>query len=279
VKIAFQNENVTLWHGDCREAMAAMPAESVDLLWTDPPYGHGNNDGDLAAARVGVAGARQRPVEAIANDGADEMRTVVDAMLTEAARVLKRDSCCCCCCCGGGPRPTFAWVAQRMDSGGLTFFHSVIWDKTARGPGMGWRYRRDHEMLMIAHRSGGRLRWADPDKAVSNIVRTMPPREREHPNEKPLAMVQHFVGLQSLPGDTVLDPFCGSGTTLIAALETGRKAIGIEIDERWVEVARRRLERWHAQGRMDFGTANAPGVPPAVAGRHHPVVGVPGSGD
>jgi len=54
----------------------------------------------------------------------------------------------------------------------------------------------------------------------------------------------------------VLDPFCGSGTTLIAALETGRKAIGIEIDERWVEVARRRLERWHAQGRLDFGTAN-----------------------
>ena len=57
-------------------------------------------------------------------------------------------------------------------------------------------------------------------------------------------------------GDTVLDPFAGSGTTLIAALETGRKAIGIEIDERWVAVARRRLERWHAQGRLDFGTAN-----------------------
>jgi DNA modification methylase len=55
----------------------------------------------------------------------------------------------------------------------------------------------------------------------------------------------------------VLDPFCGSGTTLIAALETGRKAIGIEIDERWVTVARQRLERWHAQGRLDFGTANS----------------------
>jgi site-specific DNA-methyltransferase (adenine-specific) len=51
-------------------------------------------------------------------------------------------------------------------------------------------------------------------------------------------------------GATVLDPFCGSGTTLIAALETGRKSIGIEIDERWVEVAIRRLERWHAQGML-----------------------------
>jgi DNA modification methylase len=48
-------------------------------------------------------------------------------------------------------------------------------------------------------------------------------------------------------GDTVLDPFCGSGTTLIAALDTGRKAIGIEIDERWIGVAVKRIERWLAQ--------------------------------
>ncbi len=248
MKIAYQTKDVTLWHGDCREVMADMPAESVALLWTDPPYGHGNNDGDLAAARVGVAGARQRPVEAIANDGAEDMRSVVDGMLTQAARVLKRNCCCCCCCCGGGgPRPTFAWVAQRMDTCGLAFFHSVIWDKTARGSGMGWRYRRDHEMLMIAHRAGGRLRWSDADTAVSNIVRTMPPRDREHPNEKPLALVRYFVGLHSLPGDVVLDPFCGSGTTLIAALDTGRKVIGVEIDDKWVDVAVKQLERWHSQ--------------------------------
>ena len=252
MKIAFQNENVTLWHGDCREGMAAMPAESVDLLWTDPPYGHGNHSNDWNARLNDFRGLEQQP---IANDGADEMRAVLDAMLTEAARVLKRDCCCCCCCCGGGgPRPTFAWVAQRMDSCGLTFFHSVIWDKV--NPGLGWRFRRQHEMVMVAHREGGKLRWADDKKAVPNIWRGSKPRDCEHPNEKPLAMVQHFVGLQSLPGDVVLDPFCGSGTTLIAALETGRKAIGIEIDERWVEVARRRLERWHAQGRLDFGAAN-----------------------
>jgi len=76
-----------------------------------------------------------------------------------------------------------------------------------------------------------------------------------HPTQKPLALLAQLMG--RVKGDTVLDPFCGSGTTLIAALETGRKAIGIEIDERWVDVAVKRLERWHAQGRLDFGTANA----------------------
>lgn len=55
-------------------------------------------------------------------------------------------------------------------------------------------------------------------------------------------------------GATVLDPFCGSGTTLIAALETGRKAIGVEIDSRWVDVAKRRLERWFSQPRLPFAS-------------------------
>ena len=238
----YQDDVVTIYHGDCRDVLPMLKPESVDLMWTDPPYGHNNNNGDLASARVGVAGARQRPVEAIVNDGADEMRAVMDATLTEAARILKRDCCCCCCCCGGGgPHPTFAWVAQRMDTGGFSFFHAVVWDKTARGPGMGWRYRRDYEMIMIAHRSGGRLLWANPDKAVSNLVRTIPPRDRMHPNQKPLPLVQRFVELHSLPGDTILDPFAGSGTTGRAAKDLGRKAVLIEIEERYCEIAARRM--------------------------------------
>jgi len=76
---------------------------------------------------------------------------------------------------------------------------------------------------------------------------------RLHPTQKPVDLMAWCMERAKVPaGATVLDPYAGSGTTLIAALETGRKAIGIEIDERWVEVARHRLERWHAQGRLDF---------------------------
>ena len=130
-----------------------------------------------------------------------------------------------------------------MDRDGLAFFHSVIWDKTARGPGMGWRFRRDHEMVMVAHRTGGRLAWSDPDRAVSNIVRTQPPIDRLHPNEKPQGMVDHFVTLTTGEGDLVLDPFMGSGTTLRAAKDLGRKAIGIEIEERYCEIAAQRMSQ------------------------------------
>ena len=239
MKPYYQDSAVTIYHGDCLTVMGELQDESVDMLWTDPPYGHSNHDGDWNARLNEHRGLPQQP---IANDGADEMRAVLDAMLTEAARVLKRDCCCCCCCCcGGGPRPTFAWVAQRMDSCGLTFFHSVIWDKV--NPGLGWRFRRQHEMVMVAHREGGKLRWADDNKAVPNIWRGSKPRNGEHPNVKPVGMVEYFVSLQSLPGDVVLDPFMGSGTTLRAAKNLNRRAIGIELDERYCEIAARRMRQ------------------------------------
>ena len=222
--------------------MKSLESESVDLLWTDPPYGHSNNDGDLVASMNGLRGSTQKAAQPIVNDDMDSMRRVVDGALTEAARVLKSDCCCCCCCCcGGGPRPTFAWVANRMDSKGLSFFHSVIWDKSARGIGMGWRFRRDYEMIMISHRKGGRLAWSQTAPAVSNIVRFYVSNDRVHPNEKPLDLPLHFIRLTTEIGGIILDPFMGSGTTLRAAKDLGRKAIGIEIEERYCEIAAKRM--------------------------------------
>lgn len=237
----YDEDGITIYHGDCREILPQLEPESITLLWTDPPYGHGNMDGDLQSARVGVKGARQEDAIPIANDSAEDMRIVVDAALSLAVPLLRSDCCCCCCCCCGGPRPTFAWLAERMDQSGLSFFHSIIWDKTARGPGMGWRFRRDHEMIMVAHRKGGRLAWSDREVAVSNIVRERPPQDRVHPNEKPIDMVGRFIRLTTDEEDTVLDPFMGSGTTMRAAKDLGRKAIGIEIEEKYCEIAVKRL--------------------------------------
>ena len=224
-------------HGDCREVMASMPENSVDMIFADPPYGHGNHVDDLNARLNDHRGIEGQP---IANDTPAEFREAMDGMLTEAARVLRADCCCCCCCCGGGgPSPTFAWVAERMDRGGMDFFHSVIWDKV--NPGLGWRYRRQHEMVMVAHRTGGKLLWGDDGVAIPNVIRLSPPRTRQHPNEKPIALVTQFIEAHTLPGQIILDPFCGSGTTLVAAKMLGRQYIGIEIDPKYCAIAEERL--------------------------------------
>ena len=238
MKPYYEHAGITIYHGDCREVLPTLEPESVTLLWTDPPYGHGNHDGDLNDRLNAHRSLESVP---IANDGPEEMREVVDAALRLALPALRRDCCCCCCCCcgGGGPRPTFAWVAGRLDRDGLQFFHSVIWDKL--NPGLGWRYRRQHEMVMVAHRVGGKLSWADDGLAVPNVQRLGPPRARQHPNEKPLDLPGRFIGWHTSVGDLVLDPFMGSGTTLRAAKDLGRKAIGIELEERYCEIAAKRL--------------------------------------
>ncbi len=239
--------------GDCREVLPSFLSGSIDMIWTDPPYGHSNHDGDWNARLNEHRGLESQP---IANDNADSMRVIVDAMLTEAARILRADCCCCCCCCcgGGGPRPTFAWVADRLDRDGLSFFHSVIWDK--KNPGLGWRYRRQYEMIMVAHRKNGKLLWRDDGLTSRNVFELMPPRERHHPNEKPLGLVEHFVNLHSDIGQVILDPFMGSGTTGVACAKLGRKFIGIEIEPKYFDIACRRIEEAYKQ--PDFFIARPP---------------------
>lgn len=238
---------ITIYNADCRLVLPNIAPKSVRLLWTDPPYGHGNQDGDLQAARVrdNVKGARKKKAEIIANDTGDAMREVVDEALTLATPLLIDDCCCCCCCCagGGGPNVTFAWLANRMDSFGLQFFHAVVWDKSGRGHGMGWRFRRNYEFVMVGHRTGGKLAWKDQETAVPNIVFIQPTDNVFHSTEKPVPLVAYFIELTTQPGEMILDPFMGSGTTLVAAKEAGRPAIGIELDERHCETAAKRLEQ------------------------------------
>jgi DNA modification methylase len=232
VGLRLERAGVVLWRGDCLNILPTIEDESVDMIWTDPPFGHGNMQDDLQAARVrdGVKGARVRQAEPIANDIGPEFDDVMLGFLDHAGRVLRRDCCCCCCCmAGGGPNVTFARVAKWVDEK-LAFFQAIVWDKSARGNGMGWRYRRNYEFVMVAHRKGGRLLWADDDVQVPNIVRHMPVRERKHPNEKPLAMVEDFLQWHTEPDQVVLDPFAGSFTTAEACVRLQRRCIAIEQD-------------------------------------------------
>lgn len=223
--------------GDCREVLAELQSESVDCILTDPPYGNSNHDGDWNARLNEHRGLVNKP---IANDSADGMRNIVNAMLTHAARLLvKEASACCCFCGGGGPKPGFAWLAERMDRDGLQFFHSIIWDKL--NPGLGWRFRRQHEMIMVGHRAGGRLLWADDSRAVPNIYQMIPSRQRAHPNEKPLPLIEHLLLCLTKPGQLVVDPFMGSGTTGVAAARHGRRFFGVELCPVYYGIARRRI--------------------------------------
>ena len=250
---------ITLYCGDARTILPMLPRDcttycleecrgdclGVDFIFTDPPYGHNNNNnGDLiqrweAALGRGVAGAA-RP---IANDGG-EANDLVRWAFGEFARLLK-PGCCCCCCCGGGggPDPQFARWSLWLDEA-VGFKQMVVWDK---GPmGMGWHYRRSYETVLVGEKPGAACRWFDETDRVENIIRTIPKiisRYDDHPTPKPPELVSWFTRLHTKPGDLVLDPFAGAGTTLEVAKGLGRRAIGIEIEAKYCEIAVKRLRQ------------------------------------
>lgn len=247
----YDDGQITLYHGDARQVLTALQNESIDFIFTDPPYGHNNNNGDLIHAiekaipsrRLrGDNGSREYEARPIANDG-PEANDLVRWMFGEAVRLLRNGSCCCCCCCcgGGGPDPQFARWSLWMDEV-MNFKQMVVWDK---GPmGMGWHYRRSYETVLVAQRGTGKCNWYDETNRIENIVRHIPkliPSATDHPTPKPPALVEWFIQLHSKAGDLVLDPFNGGGSTAVACQRMGRRYIGVDVEERWLDMTVQRI--------------------------------------
>jgi DNA modification methylase len=246
---------VDLRLGDCLEVMRQMEDKSIDFIFTDPPYGHNNNNNNDLIHRREAALGKEKYVQddwarPIANDGA-EANDIYKKFLVEANRLLMPGCCCCCCGGGGGPDPQFGHWSLWMDEI-IGFKQAVIWDK---GPiGMGWHYRRSYEMVLVAEKPGAPCRWYDTSHKVENIIRDIRkiiPNKNNHPTEKPVELARRFIRLHTRPGDTVLDPFMGSGTTGAACVQMDRNFIGIEIDPKYFEMAQKRITEAQAQLRLE----------------------------
>lgn len=250
MKPYFQNASVTLYHGDCFDIMPTFAPGAFAAAITDPPYGHNNNNGDLIARREAALCQKEKAKAAtprpIPGDG-PEATDNFERFCKEAARL------CCCCCCGGGggPDPQFARWSLILDRY-FNFAQQVVWDK---GPmGMGWHYRRSYETILVGYRKGlSKAPWYSTSHTIENIIRPgdygikkIIPQKNDHPTPKPVELFAHFIRLHTPDGATILDPFAGAGTAGVAAMRTGRKAVLIELEEKWCEMAAKRLEKEQA---------------------------------
>jgi len=218
----YQDDAVTLYHGDCREIAEWLAA---DVLVTDPPYGTagGNKRGnDGYGRRVGNQRGAERVGQHIAGD---QDTTVRDAVLA-----------------AWGLRPALIFGSPRLPDPPGQWSDRLVWDKKRPGTNGGpWRYR--HESIYV---TAGFERTSDA--AVS--VLTAFPEQSDHIHAKPLGLMVELVG--AAPAGVIADPFAGSGSTLVAAKRLGRRCVGVELEERYCEVAARRLD----QGVLDFGAAS-----------------------
>jgi len=241
--------------------------DSVDLIFCDPPYGTSNLDGDFLARINDEHRANEAANIEIEGDSMAGALDLVEQLLGVAGHgnVLKKTSALCIMAGGGGSGILWATLADLMNAPAynLAFDHAVIWDK--RNPGMGRRYRRGYEFVMVGHRADGQMSWyRGKYVARPNIVSMAAPRKREHPNEKPVGLALEFILNHSPVGGLVVDPFAGSGSTGVAALRAGRRFIGIESEERWFDLACRRLAEEARAPRLDNGVPTQMAIEEAV---------------
>ena len=199
----YSDEAVTIYHGDCRDIMPTLP--KVDLVLTDPPYGNGTEYASYDDSQANLAG--------LIRDVYPLMRLAADVvLLTPGVGNMWK-----------WPEPTWTlcWTSPAGAGSGPWGF--CCWQPVLA-------YGKDPYLANGLGRRPDYYEWGRAAEIQDG-----------HPCSKPLPIMRWLV--ERGMGQTILDPFMGSGTTLRAAKDLGRKAIGIEIEERYCEIAAKRMSQ------------------------------------
>jgi len=199
--------------GDCVQVLKALPSNSVDLVITDPPY---------------LVNYRDRSGRTVANDGGN---AAFLAAFTDLYRVMKPNSFCVCFY--GWNRVDDFFAAWRQ--AGFRPVGHIVWKKAYASNARFLSYR--HEQAYLLAKGNPRR----PAKPLPDVQPWEYSGNKAHPTEKAVEILRPLVQAFSKPGDIVLDPFSGSGSTAVAAAFSGRSFIGIELDGRYCRHARARL--------------------------------------
>jgi site-specific DNA-methyltransferase (adenine-specific) len=239
-----------LYHGDRLELMQSLPAGSFDCIWTDPPY-FLSNDGTtcVSGKRTSVnKGDWDR------SNGHSVDHQFNAEWLASCARLLKPAGTIWV----SGTLHVYLSVGIAMQEAGLRILNDIIWEKPNPPPNLGCRcFTHATELLLWATKApkGGKekytfnykeMREENGGKQMKNVWRLKAPGAREkefgkHPTQKPLELIERCLRASTEPGDHIFDPFSGSGSTGVAALNLGRRFTGCELERKYVTLAKKRL--------------------------------------
>lgn len=221
MKPYYEDAWVTLYHGDCLELADVWTG--ADVLVTDPPYGMSYRPRGSYNPKTG----RMLPpnADAVANDGSTTARDSALAVW--------------------GWKPAMVFGTWRVPRPGDTR-HRLIWWKQGQAPGPARApfLLQDEEIYVLGEG------WVASSPPKRSVIATSEPRQGSHgavaqsghPTPKPVTLMEWLIE-RCQPEWTIADPFAGSGATLIAARNLGRKAVGVELEEKYCELIAKRLER------------------------------------
>lgn len=232
-----QGKPYSIVNDDCRNRLCKLPDHSIDLILTDPPY----NIAQYSTGNIPLPGR-----EALNNDIASwdmvdiEPREFID----DFKRLLKPDG------------NIFVFTSYNLIGKWHEVFDSefdtfqfFIWHKTNPAPKIYKNgFLNSCEMIICMWNKGHKWNFTTQNEMhnfFESPICMRPERlsDPKHPAQKPVRLLKHIINIASDPGDIVLDPFMGVGSTGVAALEMGRKFIGCEIDKVYFDAAKLRLKR------------------------------------
>jgi modification methylase len=263
--------------GDCVEVMNGLPEKSVDLVFADPPY------------NLQLGGELTRPdqsrVDAVTEswdhfDAFEDYDLFTHDWLAAARRVLKDDGAIWVI----GSYHNIYRVGGMMQDHGFWLMNDVIWRKSNPMPNFkGTRFANAHETLIWATKHKDQKRYTFNYAAMKMLNDGVQMRsdwtlpicsggerlkdadgEKAHPTQKPEALLHRVLLATTNPGDIVLDPFFGVGTTGAVAKRLGRRFIGIEREARYVKVAKERVARVEASGSEELAVTRSGRSEPRV---------------
>jgi site-specific DNA-methyltransferase (adenine-specific) len=249
MKPYFEENGITVYQGDCLKVMQELPADSVDCVITSPPYNADKKYEDSQGDNMPIA----------------EYFAFIQAVSSNLYRVCRPGAFALwnvCMWCGS--RPKYFMVPDfltHIGKSGWIFVDWITWIKGSisapESNTTGWgnypttpSIRNAMEPILVFRKEGGKPRpisdisWKEWAKFTIGVWDMKPEYDQKlHPARFPMELPARAAKLYSAPGETILDPFAGSGTTLEAAKALGRKGIGIELSKDYCEGMRTRLSQ------------------------------------
>jgi len=221
--------------------LRAQPAESVDLLITDPAYE------SLEKHRAIGTTTRLKHSKSSSNDWFKVFpNSRFGELFDEVFRVLRRNTHFYLFC----DAETMFVAKPEAERAGFKFWKPLVWDKKTIG--MGYHYRARYEFILFFEKGKRRLN----DLGIADVI-LVPRIHRGYPAEKPAAVSEILINQSSKPGDIVADPFIGSGSVGVAALRLNRRFIGTDVNPYAVSLSAEKLR--------EFGAGRAPADLPVTS--------------
>jgi len=207
LKSYYKDDAVFIINDDCRKVLPLIPSGYIDLCLTDPPYGMRFRSNHRQTKHDFIVGDDHLPLDLINIAISKALRaSYIFCNWNNLSRMPP-------------PKSVLVWIKNNWSMGDLRHEHGRQWEAICFYPAA------QHEFI----------------NRIPDVITTARTNNNKHPTEKPVSLMKKLI--QCNVGNTILDPFMGSGTTLVAAQALGRRCIGIEIEERYCQVAVERLRQ------------------------------------